>query len=723
MDMTRKLFIALAAFVGAASFSFAADRIDWSAAERVSDGIALVRLSYDTPRLMKAQAVRVDLSDKSLFFTANGRDRRWGRPMPDYTNLIVRTRRVTAEEFLANARAPKSLGGRGLDMILAFNTALWTPCPEPIPTPYAQTHGLNVSDGVVVSSEHNNRVKGIFAIWKDGGADILTTPLDPSRIGDAWIAHSGWEVVLRDGKPLFNPGSGNGDLHPRTALGLSSDRHWLYVLVVEGRHKGVSLGADYGDLAEIMMSLGASDAVNMDGGGSTELARWDEATQRPAACFMQETPPRRDALYIGVCRRRPDGAPERPVAADRFYETAIDADFERSAGIYHHYEFEDIRDTPPPEGYKPFYVSHYGRHGSRFQVRESKLNACAVMEEAEKADILDLPGKALLFRLRALRNAHQGMFECLSLRGAEEHKRLARRMHDRFPGAFSGGGKVRCQATTYHRCLTSMANFACSLKGMEPELDFSFETGESCKDRLMHLMYGPGDEALKESDLMKMADVQNELIRKFATPDRLMRLLFKDTPATRETVKDPYRFVKDMFAAASAYQSLDRELDGMDIYDFFTREERLALSRFQDCRYYVSMGISEEFGVRNSMTAKYLLSDIVERADEAVKSGGVCADLRFGHDAGLMPLMDFIGLDGLGARVPAAEAWKIWPLWKYVPMAANLQIVFYRNSAGDCIVKLLLNERETVLTGFPTFCGPYYRWRDLRPHLAKLAAR
>ncbi|MBR3220669.1 MAG: phosphodiester glycosidase family protein [Kiritimatiellae bacterium] len=717
--MTRKLFIALAVSAGAASFAFAAIGPDWSSAERVSDGIALVRLSYDAPRLIKAQAVRVDLSDKSLFFAANGRDRRWGRPMPDYTNLTVRTRRVTAEEFLANARAPKSLGGRGLDMILAFNTALWTPCPEPIPTPYAQTHGLNVSEGVVVSSEHSDRVKGIFAIWKNGGADILTAPLPPSRIDDAWIAHSGWEVVLRDGKPLFK--RNGGSLHPRTAIGLSSDRRWLYVLVVEGRHEGVSLGADYGDLAEIMLSLGASDAVNMDGGGSTELVRWDEATQRPAACFMQETPPRRDALYIGVCRRRPDGGPERPVAADRFFETAIDADFERSAGIYHHYEFEDVRDTPPPEGYKPFYVSHYGRHGSRFQVRESKLNACAVMEEAEKADVLNPPGKALLFRLRALRSAHQGMFECLSLRGAEEHKRLAHRMHDRFPGVFSGGGKVRCQATTYHRCLASMANFACSLKGMEPELDFSFETGESCKDRLLH-SYGPGDEDLKEADLKKMANVQNALLRKFADPDRLMRLLFKDAPATRETVKDPYRFVKELFDAASAFQSLDRELDGMDIYDFFTREERLALARFHDSRCYVAMGISEEFGNRNAMTAKRLLSDMVERADEAVRAGDVCADLRFGHDSGLMPLLCLVGLEGLGARVPAAEAWKVWPLWKYVPMAANLQIVLYRNGAGDCIAKVLLNERETVVDGLPRLDGPYYRWHDLRAHLAKLAA-
>ena len=691
--------------------------VDWSASERISDGMELVRLSYDSPRLMKAHAVRVDLSDKSLFFTANGRDKRWGRPMPYYTNLTIRTRRVTVEEFMMNARAPKALGGGGLDMLLAFNTALWTPCPEPIPTPYAQTHGLNISDGVVVSSVHTNFVKGLFVLWKNGGVDILPTPLDPARIPDAWIAHSGWDVVLRDGKPLFRPSS--GDVHPRTALGLSKDRRWLYVLAVEGRHKGVSIGAGYSDLADIMLLLGASDAVNMDGGGSTALVRWDETAQRQVTCLTQDVPPRRDALCIGICRRHTVGDAPPQLDADRLYEAAIDADIGRSASLFHHYEFNDVADTPPPHGYRPFYISHFGRHGSRFQRSENELNACVVMNEAEKAGVLTDPGKVLQKRLRPLYDAHQGMYESLSILGAEEHRRLAQRMHDRFPDVFLGGGRVRCQSSTFHRCLSSMANFTCSLKGVEPKLDFAFETGERCMSRISPPLYGSGERGLKVVDEKRKAEVEAALLRRFVEPNRLMSLLFRNGPAAQKLVGDPHVFVQNLFLAASTFQPLERELGGLDIYDFFTREERLALARYLDCRYYVGMGNSEEFGNRNLRSARCLLTDIIERAGEALKDGGVCADLRFGHDSALMPLLCHLRVDGLGRRVPAAEAWKICPHWKYMPMAANLQIVFYRNKTGDCLVKILVNEREVKLAGTLPHIGPYYRWRDLKNYLAQ----
>ena len=39
----------------------------------------------------------------------------------------------------------------------------------------------------------------------------------------------------------------------------------------------------------------------------------------------------------------------------------------RAANNMHSYEFEDVVDTPAPKGYKPFYITHYGRHGSRFE--------------------------------------------------------------------------------------------------------------------------------------------------------------------------------------------------------------------------------------------------------------------------------------------------------------------------------------------------------------------
>lgn len=714
------LRLTVAALAAAASVSPAVggDVVDWTDAERVSNGIGLISLSRNEPRLIKAKAMRVDLSMKSFFFTGKGRDARWGTTMPYYTNLVVNTRRMTAEEFLMNARAPVELGGRGLDMVAAFNTALWTPCPEPIPTPYGQLHGLNISDGVVVSPTPTNRVRGVFVVWKSGDMDILQTPLPQPRIKDAWIAHSGWDVVLKDGKPEFT--RKDTDIHPRTVLGLSRDRRWFYVLAVEGRHKGVSVGADYRDLADMMLSLGASDAINMDGGGSTELVRWDDASQRQDICFTQETPPRRDALFIGVCRK--SAAPARAARLDdaHLFEAAIDGDRTRSAGLYHRYEFNDVQDTQPPQGYRPFYIAHYGRHGSRYQIDESHLRSFAVLEAADKINALHASGKELLRRVRPLVDAHKGMFGALSKLGAQEQARLARRMYRRFPSVFAGKGRIQCQASVKHRCLSSMANFACALKGEAPQLDFEFMTG----DRYMEVVArrAQGNQSNDQDERKKRLDkLVADLLKKYVAPERIMNLLFRDSPTMLKTVGDPGLFVAELFELASAFQPLERELGGLDVYDFFTRDEILALARFWDCRYYLGMGNSAEFGDWMIALTERLAKDIAARADEAARRGGVCADLRFGHDSALFPLVGFLGVEGAGDRVPATESWKRCQMWRDMPMAANIQLVFYRNDSGECLVKVLYNERETHLQGLAPVSGTYYRWGDLRKRLMRSA--
>ena len=53
-------------------------------------------------------------------------------------------------------------------------------------------------------------------------------------------------------------------------------------------------------------------------------------------------------------------------------------------------------------------------------------------------------------------------------------------------------------------------------------------------------------------------------------------------------------------------------------------------------------------------------------------------------------------------------------------MAANLQIVFFRNKKGEIIAKLMLNERETSIP-VKTDIFPYYRWEDLRPYLLRIS--
>jgi len=698
--------VACAAFANAAAIS---DAADWSAAEKISDGVELMRLSYDEPRLMKACALRVNLSDRTLFFTSNGRDKRWGMPMPGYTNRTIMTRRATVTDFMRNARAPIGLGGRGLDMIVAFNTSPWRPCPEPMPKTYADLDGLNVSDGVVLSDtvQPDSRVGGVFVVWKDGRSDIVPE-IPPERLSDAWLAHSGFAIVLKDGKPHD---VSDTSCHPRTVVGLSGDRSVLYVLALEGRHEGVSLGANYGDLAAIMRSLGADIALNLDGGGSTALVKWDYANGRPEVCLEQETPPRRNALNMGVCRRG------RPIAtsadAEKEFEDAIDADFRRSAGVFHRYEFRKIRDTSPPQGYKPFYVSHYGRHGSRFQNGKERLVAYDTLQKAQDAGVLRWAGTELLARMRALKDAHEGMYESISALGAWEHKTLARRMVARFPEAFSGEGTVRCQSSVKQRCLASMANFAVALKGAAANLDFRFETGDGCMARIVPQIE---DAAVLRG---RIKNLEDEMLRKFVDPERIVKFLFKDTPEARETIGDVHRFASDLFAAASACQSLERELDGLDIYDFFIRDELVALAKYKNCKYFAGMGNSVELGGEIIPWAGKIAEDFASRADEAVRTGGVCADLRFGHDSALLPLVAFIGLKCAGDRVPAAESWKTCPLWKFMPMAANLQMVLYRNEAGHILCKVLLNEKETAITGLIPVAGPYYKWEDVKGRLLR----
>lgn len=79
------------------------------------------------------------------------------------------------------------------------------------------------------------------------------------------------ERVLLGGRPRLSPWvEHDGHRHPRTGLGLSADRRTLWLVVIDGRSRS-SAGATVEELAETLRSLGASDGVKLDGGGSSAM--------------------------------------------------------------------------------------------------------------------------------------------------------------------------------------------------------------------------------------------------------------------------------------------------------------------------------------------------------------------------------------------------------------------------------------------------------------------
>jgi len=74
----------------------------------------------------------------------------------------------------------------------------------------------------------------------------------------------------------------DGDRHPRTAVGFNADSTKLYLMTVDGRQPGYSIGMSLKELGEYMKSLGAHNALNLDGGGSTTMVVRGEIKNSPS---------------------------------------------------------------------------------------------------------------------------------------------------------------------------------------------------------------------------------------------------------------------------------------------------------------------------------------------------------------------------------------------------------------------------------------------------------
>ena len=387
-------------------------------------------------------------------------------------------------------------------------------------------------------------------------------------------------------------------------------------------------------------------------------------------------------------------------------------DLERTAAIYHSYEFHESDGAPAPKGFKPFYIAHYGRHGSRMLTGEYLSRALSTFEKADGNNALTVTGRDLLHMLRRVSDLHSGMVGQLSARGAEEQRTLAKRMAKRFPDVFRGRRKVRCQATTYPRALVSQMNFVVSLKESAPYLELGFATGDKVERLLLH----PRRDF--EGVLPQIKDMVKEKLGEGTSLPMFLGRYFKNL----NDIGNPDELAMQLIRCFSICQCLRDELDGMDMYRFASYDEISALSHCFEANVYAMMGNSNEFGDRVVWSAVSLAKDFVERADEAISDRNIAADLRFGHDAGLWPLAGLMDLEGPGDRAPVTESWRFCPAWKWMPMAANIQLVFYRNSDDDeVLVKILFNEREMRVRGLSLRGWPYYRWQELRDHILKSA--
>ena len=375
------------------------------------------------------------------------------------------------------------------------------------------------------------------------------------------------------------------------------------------------------------------------------------------------------------------------------------------------YEFVPVHDTRAPRGYKPFYISHYGRHGSRSAWEEKEYSDVVLsLGQAAAAGILTASGDSLLNEASQMLVAHDGQDGRLTQLGAEEQAKIAERMFRRFRRVFRRNKQIDVICSVVPRSLVSMAAFTNRLHNLDSRLVTDMQSSDpsmAIVNNTIPAISKPESKRLRDS------------IRAAWTFDTapLMCRLFTDTTRAKEFVPDPKNFVYEIYYTARMSWSFGLK---NNIYRFLPEDALYWWANYLNIRFYLDQCNSLELGDARMTAAKPLVRDVVRKADEAIASGSRAADLRFGHDYPLMALECFFDLEGIGERYNAEGAGKYIDINSFSPFAGNLQMVFYKSRRKNkpVLVKFLCNERETPMIGLEPVKGPYYEWDKVKEYIA-----
>ena len=365
--------------------------------------------------------------------------------------------------------------------------------------------------------------------------------------------------------------------------------------------------------------------------------------------------------------------------------------------------------TPAPAGYEPFYISHFGRHGSRYmEDNEYYVYAIGKMDTAAQMGILTPKGEQVLEILRAGYADAYNRDGDLSKLGGRQHQEIAHRMYDRFPSLLSQPMKVDARSSTAGRCMISMFYFCQELQGLNPLMNISM----AASNRDMNFVVRNKKVEIEEGPAMpELEEKANALLEDALKTDRIMKSLFTDVRKA-ESIMDTMELLDALFNIAGDLPNVP-EL-GLSLMDVFTKEELFKVFKAYNAGILVSIGLipGSAPAYRQQLEAR---DSLVSVADRVIREGKPALTLRFTHDGTILPLTYLMGIkEAMGGRTDLENLHKYISVDKLIPMAANIQLVFYRKEGSDdVLVKFLFNENETSLP-IATDCAPYYHWADVK---------
>ncbi|MBP7934458.1 MAG: phosphodiester glycosidase family protein [Phycisphaerae bacterium] len=240
-------------------------------------GIELCQASAVTPRPQRIHAARIDLTAAGIRFLVTPSNGELpgevnGRQSLKFLSEFKCQLAINASFFAGQFKV-----GAPLDIV-----------------------GLSVSNGDVYSPANEFAA---LLISEDNRARVSAPPFDLAKV---YNAAAGDTLLLKDGRIAVDASLRNSitvNRHPRSAAGVSRDGRYLLLMVIDGRQPGYSEGATKVETAEWLRKLGAWEAVNLDGGYSSNLViegsdGRPELLNHPGPAFLRPV-----ANHIGVYAR------------------------------------------------------------------------------------------------------------------------------------------------------------------------------------------------------------------------------------------------------------------------------------------------------------------------------------------------------------------------------------------------------------------------------------
>ena len=376
-------------------------------------------------------------------------------------------------------------------------------------------------------------------------------------------------------------------------------------------------------------------------------------------------------------------------------------------------QLPDFNYTKAPKGYVPFYLTHYGRHGSRWLIgKEDYERVLRPLRKAQEQGKLTSEGQETLRQLEAFNPSTIDRLGDLTTVGERQHHGIGRRMAQHFPEIFvkPKGVQIDARSTVVNRCILSMVAECEELMAANPTARIHNDVSES----LQYYLNQPHSGKVKAQGNNRRHG-RFDFAERLVHPDRLMTVLFNDQQWATDSI-DRKALMRHLFEVVINMQSHD---GAPDMLHLFTKDEIYDLWRLDNITWYVRYANAPQTDNMMPFSQYNLLRNIIETADTCVALGKPQATLRFGHEVCVLPLACLMELGSSNASVDNLEQLdQHWQNYKIFPMGCNIQVIFYKpkKGNGDILVKALLNEREVMLPIPPTATPYYYKWNDLRQY-------